>query len=52
VIAQQASREARRAIADAVIDNGATTTLAQLESQVDAVWRAWIGDAPAATPRS
>lgn len=52
VIAQQATREARRAIADAVIDNGAATTLAQLESQVDAVWRAWVGDAPAATPRS
>lgn len=50
VIAQQATREARRAIADAVIDNGAATTLAQLESQVEAVWRAWFDEPAAAEP--
>ncbi|MBI3154643.1 MAG: dephospho-CoA kinase [Burkholderiales bacterium] len=52
VIAQQATRAARRAIADAVIDNGGATTLAQLESQLDAVWRDWFGaPAAAAAPR-
>jgi dephospho-CoA kinase len=44
-IAQQASREQRRAIADAVIVNE-DLTLAQLEAEVDALWRAW-GCAPA-----
>lgn len=50
VIAQQATREARRAIADAVIDNDGATTLAQLESQLDAVWRDWFGAPAAAAP--
>jgi len=39
-IAQQATREQRRAIADAVIVND-TLTLAQLDSEVDALWAAW-----------
>ncbi|HEV8315041.1 MAG TPA: dephospho-CoA kinase [Burkholderiaceae bacterium] len=40
VIASQASRSARRAAADAVIDNDALT-LQQLAAQVDTLWRAW-----------
>lgn len=39
-IAQQATREQRRAIADAVIVND-TLTLAQLEAEVDTLWGAW-----------
>lgn len=39
-IAQQATREQRRAIADAVIVND-TLTLAQLDGEVDALWVAW-----------
>ena len=41
VIAQQASREARRAAADAVIDNG-VDGLERLEADVEALWRHWI----------
>jgi dephospho-CoA kinase len=48
VIAQQASRARRRAIADAVIHNGADTTLHALAQQVQALWTAWFG--PAASP--
>jgi dephospho-CoA kinase len=40
VIGQQATREARRAIADAVIDNS-RLTLEQLGAQVLALWRRW-----------
>jgi len=42
VIAQQATRAQRRAIADAVIVNEALS-LAQLEAEVDALWAAWQG---------
>jgi dephospho-CoA kinase len=42
-IAQQASRAQRRAIADAVIVNE-TLTLAQLETEVDALWAAWCAE--------
>jgi dephospho-CoA kinase len=45
VIAQQASREARRAVADAVIDNDGIS-LDELRLQVQALWRDWVG-APA-----
>ena len=41
MIAQQASREARRAAADAVIDN-AVDGLERLEADVGALWRHWI----------
>ena len=41
VVAQQASREARRAAADAVIDNG-VDGLERLEADVEALWRHWI----------
>ena len=41
VIASQASRLARRAAADAVIDNDALT-LQQLAAQVDTLWRYWL----------
>jgi len=41
VITQQASRETRRAAADAVIDNGADG-LERLEAAVEALWRHWI----------
>ncbi len=43
-IANQASREERRAVADQVIDNGGD--LAALERRVDEVW-AWLGSLPA-----
>jgi dephospho-CoA kinase len=46
VIAQQAPRAARRAIADAVIDNGASTGLAALEARVGRLWRHWWPHAP------
>jgi dephospho-CoA kinase len=42
VMAQQAGRAQRRAIADAVIYNEALT-LAELRAQVDALWQAWQG---------
>ena len=42
-IAQQASRAQRRAIADAVIVNEGLT-LAQLETEVDALWASWIAN--------
>jgi dephospho-CoA kinase len=42
-IAQQATRAQRRAIADAVIVNE-TSTLAQLEGEVDALWAAWVAE--------
>jgi len=42
VITQQASREARRAAADAVIFNEGLT-LAQLGAEVDALWLRWMG---------
>jgi dephospho-CoA kinase len=45
VIAQQASRERRRAIADAVIHNEGITE-ARLASQVRALWSIWV-DVPA-----
>jgi dephospho-CoA kinase len=44
VIAQQASRAARRAIADAVIFNDGLA-LPALEIEVRALWRAWAGAA-------
>ena len=40
VIAQQASREARRAVADAVVLNDGIT-LSQLEGEVRRIWRDW-----------
>ena len=40
VIAQQATREARRAIADAVVLN-VGLSLDEFEAQVRAVWHAW-----------
>ncbi|MEO7244370.1 MAG: dephospho-CoA kinase [Rubrivivax sp.] len=43
VIDQQASRRARRSIADAVIHNGEHTTPDRLASDVLALWSAWIG---------
>lgn len=45
VIAQQASRSARRAVADAVIYNDGLT-LVQLQAQVRSLWQAWIGPLP------
>lgn len=42
VVAQQASRPARRAIADAVIHNDGIT-LAGLQAQVQALWALWFG---------
>ena len=44
VVAQQASREARRAAADAVIDNAADG-LEALQAQVEALWRLWVAPA-------
>lgn len=43
VIAQQASRAQRRAVADAVIVNGAHTSLPELEAAVRQLWRDWHG---------
>jgi len=40
VIAQQASREARRAAADAVLFNDGAG-LAELEAEVRALWTSW-----------
>jgi len=45
VIAQQASRSARRAVADAVIYNDGITP-AQLQAQVRTLWQVWIGPLP------
>lgn len=42
VIAQQASREARRAAADAVIDNRGSS-IETLQAEVDTLWAHWIG---------
>ena len=42
VVAQQASRAARRAIADAVIHND-RLSLAALRGEVQALWRLWAG---------
>jgi dephospho-CoA kinase len=44
VIAQQAPRAHRRAVADAVIHNDGLA-LAQLEARVDALWDAWMRSA-------
>ncbi len=44
VIAQQAPRETRRAVADAVITNDGLT-LGQLEAEVRALWALWTGPA-------
>lgn len=44
VIAQQAARDARRAVADAVIDNRGDS-LRALESDVDRLWAHWIARA-------
>jgi dephospho-CoA kinase len=41
IIAQQASRKARRAIADAVIYNDGCS-LAELTDSVEALWRLWV----------
>jgi dephospho-CoA kinase len=41
VMANQATRAQRRAIADAVIVNGGGTTWPELEAQVRALWRDW-----------
>lgn len=43
VIAQQAPRSARRAIADAVIDNDEPRSLAALQAAVQALWALWVG---------
>jgi dephospho-CoA kinase len=43
VIAQQASREQRRASADAVIFND-TITEAQLADEVRAIWQRWTAE--------
>ncbi|MGY0197545.1 dephospho-CoA kinase [Leptothrix sp. BB-4] len=43
VIAAQASREARRAVADAVILNDGIG-LDALRAEVDAIWSRWVGD--------
>ncbi|MCW5656250.1 MAG: dephospho-CoA kinase [Burkholderiaceae bacterium] len=42
VIAQQAARPARRAIADAVIDNDGPRTLQQLRIAAQALWALWV----------
>lgn len=51
VIAQQAARPARRAIADAVLHNHGVDEAA-LASQVQALWAAWTGSGPAADSRA
>lgn len=45
VIAQQATRAQRRAIADAVIDNGEAVTVQALHADVQALWQLWGGPA-------
>jgi hypothetical protein len=42
VIAQQTARPARRAIADAVIDNDGPRTLQQLRIAAQALWALWV----------
>ena len=42
VIAQQAPRATRRAIADAVIDNDGPRTLQQLQVAAHALWALWV----------
>ncbi|WP_395700350.1 dephospho-CoA kinase [Aquabacterium sp.] len=49
VIAQQASRERRRAIADAMIHNEGLS-LASLQSQVANLWQHWLGVPPPEPP--
>jgi dephospho-CoA kinase len=44
VIAQQTPRPARRAIADAVIDNDGARTLDALGAAVHALWALWVKD--------
>jgi len=44
VLAQQATRAARRAIADAVIYNDALT-VAQFQAELRALWALWRADA-------
>lgn len=46
VLAQQASRAQRLAIADAVIDNGHGVSLDDLRRAVQAVWERWCGSDP------
>ncbi len=48
VIAQQAPRAARRAIADAVIANGVDVGLDALDAMVATLWRHWWPQVPAA----
>jgi dephospho-CoA kinase len=48
VIAQQASRSRRRALADAVIHNGDSTSLPALAAQVARLWAAWFAHAGSA----
>jgi dephospho-CoA kinase len=43
VIAQQATREHRRAIADGVIHNGEATSLDDLARAVGILWGTWVG---------
>jgi dephospho-CoA kinase len=43
VIAQQAPRATRRAIADAVIDNDEPRSLAALQAAVQVLWALWVG---------
>jgi dephospho-CoA kinase len=45
VMAQQATRAARRQAADAVIDNS-LLDLEQLRAQVEALWHLWVAPAP------
>jgi dephospho-CoA kinase len=46
VIAQQATREQRRAVADAVILNDAAMTLAGLAAEVQQLWQRWAPGIP------
>lgn len=48
VMAQQATRAQRRAVADAVILNDRNTSMARLEAAVSQLWREW--QAPASAP--
>jgi dephospho-CoA kinase len=50
VISQQASREQRRTVADAVIVNQGKT-IDELRAEVAALWHRWVDGAPATTPR-
>ncbi|MEY2687790.1 MAG: hypothetical protein RL375_1988 [Pseudomonadota bacterium] len=49
VITQQASREQRRVVADAIIVNQGKT-IDELRAEVAALWHRWVGGAPVATP--